>query len=171
LEGDEDSFARLYEISSRRVFQYLCRLTHNQAMAEDILLDTYTEVWRSARKFRGYSRVLTWITGIARNLTLNEFRRRKMIECEIDEEIASPPGQFSECANAEISQLLEKALDRLPAKQREALDLLFMQGMRYEDISRIMDIPVNTVKTRVFYAKEKLKNILALMGVKRSDLF
>jgi RNA polymerase sigma-70 factor (ECF subfamily) len=168
--GDEDSFSRLYEITSRRVFQYLCRLTHNKTMAEDVLIDTYTEIWRSARNFRGHSRVLTWITGIARNLALNGFRKCRMTECEIDADMTSPPEQFGECVNAEMSRLLQRACDRLPANQREALDLLFMQGMRYEEISAIMDIPVNTVKTRVFHAKEKLRSILAQMGVKKSDV-
>ena len=168
--GAEDAFKELYEATCKKVFRYLFMLTNNQQMAEDVLIETYTEVWRSAKKYKGHSKVLTWIIGIARNLAMNEFRKGRIKECEMDEDVAYPPDQFSGCVEAETSEILEKALGQLPVKHREVFDLVFLQGMRYEDISKIMDIPVNTIKTRVFYAKEKLKNILKAMGFVRDDL-
>lgn len=167
---DEDAFKELYELTHKRVFQYLYRLAGNKEMAEDIMIDTYTEVWKSARKFRGHSKVLTWITGIARNLAMNEFRRSKMKEDELDEDLAYTPDQLSGYEQTEISQILKEALNRLPVNHREILDLVFLQEMKYEDISQIINIPVSTVKTRVFYAKEKLRDILTEMGVKRDDV-
>lgn len=169
-KGDETAFETLYEMTHKTVFQYLYRISNNQHLAEDILIITYTEVWRSAGKFKGHSKVLTWIMGIARNLAMNELRRHKVEEYALNEEIANSPMQFQDATNKEISYILEKALNKLTIEHKEVLDLVFLQGMRYEDISQVIDIPVNTVKTRVFYAKERLKNILNSMGYTKDDL-
>lgn len=169
-KGNEDAFNQLYEITHGRVFKYLYRLTGNQQMAEDILIDTFTETWRSVKKYKGYSKVFTWMLGIARNLAMNEFRKRKMDEYEVDDDRAYSANQFHAFTETETSQILQEALNRLPIKHREILDLVFLHEMRYEDISQIINIPINTVKTRVFYAKEKLKSIINLMGIKRDDL-
>lgn len=170
-KGNEDAFNQLYEITHRRVFKYLYRLTGNQQMAEDILIDTFTEIWRSAKKYKGHSKVFTWMLGIARNLAMNEFKKRKMNGYEVDDRTYSDSAdQFHAFTETETSQILQEALNRLPIKHREILDLVFLQGMSYEDISQIINIPINTVKTRVFYAKEKLKSIINLMGIKRDDL-
>jgi len=139
-------------------------------MAEDMMIDTYTEVWKSAKRFRGESKVLTWIIGISRNLAMNEFRKNRIKEHELNENMMIQPEQFHNCAGAEITQILEDALTRLPNNHREVLDLIFLQEMNYEDISQIINIPVNTVKTRVYYAKEKLRDILNFMGVTKDDL-
>ncbi len=106
--------------------------------------------------------------GIARNLAMNELRRHK-IEYELDDVIASPPTQFCDYADAERAEILQESINRLPLKHREILDLVFLQGMSYEDISQVIGIPVNTVKTRIFYAKDKLKNILKSMGYTKDD--
>ncbi len=167
---DETAFQQLYELTYKRVFQYIYRLTNNQETAEDLLIDTYTEVWKSSEKFQYRSKVLTWVTGIARNLAMNEFRKGKIKTCEVDEGISHPPDQFDNHGESETTQILQEALNLLPLKHREVLDLVFLQDMRYEEISQVMNIPVNTVKTRVFHAKDKLQKILTRMKVKKDDL-
>ena len=170
-KGDAQAFEQLYEATNKRVFQYLCRFTNDRHLAEDLTMDTYAEVWKSAGRFRGHSKVTTWMIGIARNMAMNEFRKNGTIKIqELDEDITDPPEQFHACAGKETTQILAEALTRLPISHREILDLVFLQGMNYEDISKIIDIPLNTVKTRVFYAKEKLRNALRFMGVTKDDL-
>jgi RNA polymerase sigma-70 factor (ECF subfamily) len=170
-KGDAQAFEQLYETTNKKVFQYLCRFTNDRHLAEDLTMDTYTEVWKSAGRFRGESKVATWMIGIARNMAMNEFRKNGKIKIqELDEDITDPPEQFHACAGKETTQILAEALNRLPISHSEILDLVFLQGMNYEDISRIVDIPLNTVKTRVFYAKEKLRNALRFMGVTKDDL-
>jgi RNA polymerase sigma-70 factor, ECF subfamily len=170
-KGDAQAFEQLYEATNKRVFQYLCRFTNDRHLAEDLTMDTYTEVWKSAGRFRGESKVATWMIGIARNMAMNEFRKNGKIKLqELDEDITDPPAQFHACAGTETTKILAEALNRLPVSHREILDLVFLQGMNYEDISQIVDIPLNTVKTRVFYAKEKLRNALRFMGVTKDDL-
>ena len=167
---DERAFKQLYDYTHQKTFQYLFRLTGNRELAEDLLIETYTEIWKSAGKFQGRSKVHTWIIGIARNLAMNEFRKNNIKEFELDEEMPCLPNQFACSSACERSTILEKALDLLPRKHREVLDCVFLQEMGYEDISHIMGIPVSTVKTRVFYAKEKLRTVFGSMGIKKDDL-
>lgn len=169
-EGDDDAMGQLYEFTHKKVFNYLYRLTNDLQMAEDLLIATYTEVWRGAKKFQNRSKVITWILGIARNLTMNEFRKNKIVWEDMDENMSCQPEQHHNSAAAETTRLLTEALNCLPVIHREVLDLVFLQELRYEDISLIMNVPVNTVKTRVFHAKEKLSDALALMGVEKDDL-
>lgn len=170
-KGDAEAFEQLYETTHKRVFQYLCRFTNDRYLAEDLTMDTYAEVWKSAGRFRGESKVATWLIGIARNMAMNEFRKNnKMKTQELDEGMSNPPAQFHACVGTETAQILAEALNRLPISHREILDLVFLQGMNYEDISQIVGIPLNTVKTRVFYAKEKLRDALRSMGVAKDDL-
>lgn len=167
---DEHAFKQLYELTHKRVFHYIYRLTYNHHRSEDLLIETYTEVWKSAERFKCNSKVLTWIIGIARNLTMNEFRKNKIEGCEVDDEISYQPDQHSNCEHSDTSKILQTALEQLPVKHREILDLVFLQEMKYEEISEVMNIPVNTVKTRVFYAKDNLRKILTSMGMKSYDL-
>ncbi len=167
---DEHAFNQLYELTHKRVFHYIHRLTYDQGRSEDLLIETYTEVWKSAERFKCNSKVLTWIIGIARNLAMNEFRKNKIEGCEVDEEISYDPDQHSHYEWSETSRIVKRALDRLPVKHREILDLVFLQDMNYKEISEVMNIPVNTVKTRVFYAKDNLRKILTSMGMTNYDL-
>lgn len=169
-KGDEDAFRQLYDITHKRVFNYLYRLVNEQQMAEDILMETFTEVWKSAKKFRNESAGFTWMIGIARNRAMNTLRSRKTRGQSIDDHMEYPPEQVQNCTEAETSFILEQALNCLPSIHREVLDLIFLQGMTYEDVSRITRVPLNTVKSRVFYAKEKLKNTFVSMGIAKDDL-
>ena len=169
-KGNEKTFKKLYEATESNVFHYIYRLVNNQQMAEDLLMETYIRTWKSAKNYRGHAKVLTWIIGIARNLTMNEFRNRKIREDDLHKDIRFSEKQFETCRNNETSAILKDALNRLSLQHREVLDLLFLQGMRYEEIAVILDIPVNTVKSRIFYAKENLKHMFAMMGITKDDL-
>ncbi len=79
-KGDEGAFRQLYDQTHKQVYFYLYRLVHRREMAEDILMETYTGVWRCANKFKGRSRVATWMLGIARNLAMNELGKFKKHE-------------------------------------------------------------------------------------------
>lgn len=169
-KGDEDAFRQFYEFTHQRIFNYIFRLANNRQTAEDLMIDTYTEIWKSAGKFSNRSKVLTWGIGIARNLAMNEFRRGKPQACDLDDDLACGPEQFEDCSTAQRSRLLEDALGCLSIKHREILDLVFLQEMNYEDISRIIDVSVSTIKTRVFYAKEKLSAVFSNMGIEKYEL-
>lgn len=167
--GDEEAFRKLYDLTHQKVYVYLYRLVHGKETAEDILTETYTEVWRCAKKFKGYSRATTWIMGIARNLAMNELGKLKRHD-NIDNFPNLSNGVIPDPEPMDRQRLLKEAMTKLPIKHREILDLVFFHDMTYPEVSQMLDIPVNTVKTRVFYAKETLRNALSGMGVKKDDL-
>ena len=167
--GDEEAFRQLYDLTHQKVYVYLYRLVHGKQMAEDIMMETYTEVWRCAKKFKGNSRATTWILGIARNLAMNELGKFKRHD-NIDDFPNLSDGVIPDLEPMDRQRRLKEAMIKIPLKHREILDLVFFHEMTYPEVSQMLDIPVNTVKTRVFYAKETLKNALSGMGVKKNDL-
>jgi RNA polymerase sigma-70 factor (ECF subfamily) len=168
-DGDEEAFRELYDLTHKKVYFYLYRLVRGKQMAEDVLVEVYTEVWRCAGKFRGNSAVTTWIMGIARNLAMNELGKVKKHD-NIEDFPNLSNGVMPDPEPMDRQRLLKEAMIKLPIKHREILDLVFFHDLTYPEVSRMLEIPVNTVKTRVHYAKETLKNALSSMGVKKDDL-
>jgi len=169
VDGDEDAFRHLYELTHKKVFFYLYRLLKDKEASEDIMVETFTEVWRGAKNFRDESSVSTWIIGIARNLAMNELKRTRRHE-DIDNHPYIADGNITDTGAYDRRRLLRKALSNLSARHQEILNLVFYQEMDYLEVSRLLDIPVGTVKTRVFYAKKALLGILNQMGVKRDEI-
>ncbi len=168
-DGDEEAFRELYDLTHKKIYFYLYHLVHGKQMAEDVLVEAYSEVWRCAKQFKGNSAVTTWIIGIARNLAMNELGKVKRHE-DIEDFPNLSDGVMPDPEPMDRQRLLKKAMAELPVKHREILDLVFFHDLTYPEVSQMLDIPMNTVKTRVFYAKETLKNALSGMGVKKDDL-
>ncbi len=167
-KGDRDAFAILYEETSHRIKVYLHRLMQDENCIEDILVETYTQVWKNSAKFQGRAKVLTWMIGIARNLALKEIGKKKY-----HEDIADHPEIEAAGINLEAGdrkEVFSRALARLSPKHREILDLAFYQDLAYREIAQLLNISESTVKTRVFYAKASLKKALAQMGINSDDL-
>jgi RNA polymerase sigma-70 factor, ECF subfamily len=158
---DRRAFEELYNLYHRRLARFLTRLTHRYELAEEIINDTFWVVWRRAPDFRGDSQPSTWIMGIAYRKARNAFRTaartraRERLEGPVDLPAADEPVRA-----AELRDWLGHALERLPAEQRLAVELCYELGFSCEEIARIMDCPVNTVKTRLFHARAKLQKLL-----------
>jgi RNA polymerase sigma-70 factor (ECF subfamily) len=167
--GDKEAFRELYDETHKKVYFYLYRLLRGRQAAEDILIETYTEVWKCAKNFKGKARATTWIIAIARNLGMNELRRFRDHH-NIDEFPNLPDGHTQDMEQFDRQRFLKEAMLSLSIKHREILDLVFFHEMTYPEVSEILKIPVNTVKTRVYYAKEALKEVLGRMGVNRDEL-
>ncbi|RME13154.1 MAG: RNA polymerase sigma factor, partial [Aquificota bacterium] len=152
--GDQQALKTLILMYNSRLFSYAYGILQNYEDAEEAVAETFYQIWRSARNFRGDSRVSTWLFGICRNVIRNMLRknRRHPFMLEIREEDAVVE---EEIEPMEV-ELIAKALDRLPAIHREVLHLAYYEDMPYEEIARVLGVPVNTVKTRVFNAKKKL---------------
>ncbi len=170
-KGDEEAFRRLYDFTSRSVYQYIYSFVNNHETVEDLMIETYMQVWLSAKRFRGDSKVLTWIFGIARNLTMNEIKKKEYRYSELTNLESQKAEQFKLISKNESDYLITMALKKLSIKHREILDLLFIHELTYEEVAKILNIPLNTVKTRIFYAKEKLREILENMGVNKDAFF
>jgi RNA polymerase sigma-70 factor (ECF subfamily) len=134
------------------------RLTRRQDLTEEIINDTLLAVWNTAPQFRGDSRVSTWIVGIAYRRGLKTLRRRsfELVELEAGDDLAGD----DDLQTCETREWIEGALGALPIEQRMCLELAYVLGHSCEEIATITNCSVNTVKTRLFYARRKLAALL-----------
>jgi RNA polymerase sigma-70 factor (ECF subfamily) len=172
-QGDRSAFERLYSSYERRVLHYVHTLVADASLAEEIVSDTMFAVWRGAGTFASTSRVSTWIFGIARHKALDAVRRSRprQREVELDGAVTLPhPQEHPEegVLRSQTAKLTQRAMAALTREHQEILRLVFYEEQPYEEISTLLGIPPNTVKTRVFYAKQRLKEQLARLGEKET---
>jgi RNA polymerase sigma-70 factor (ECF subfamily) len=159
--GDRDAFRDLYLRYHRRLARFLTRMTHRREDAEEIINDTMWIVWQRASDFRGASRVSTWIMGIAYRRALKMIRRAVTHErAMLLEAVEGEPSHIEAVESSADRRLLECALAQLPLEQRLVLELTYYLDHSCEEIGEIMECPVNTVKTRMFHARRKLRVLL-----------
>lgn len=166
--GNKNAFRTLYNKYVRQVYSYVFKITRDNKITEEITNDVMFEVWKSAASFKGKSKVLTWIFGIAHNKTMNEIRKKTETPIDpehISREISKDAQTEELLVKKDRDELMRSALDQLSAEQRAVVELTFLQGLSYIEIAEIIDCPVNTVKTRMFYAKENLKEIFLKLGI------
>ncbi len=163
---DEGAFRELYCAFSRKLYAYVLRQLSDPAQAEEIVADTLYEVWKAPAKFRGESQFSTWLIGIARNKVLMHWRARKPDAdhddvADLAEQLPSDaPGAFEIMADQQRSAGVRTCVDKLGSDHRECVHLVFYQGMALAEVARIQQIPEGTVKTRLFHARQKLKQCL-----------
>jgi RNA polymerase sigma-70 factor, ECF subfamily len=167
--NDQEAFRMLYDVTHKKIHFFVCRIIKDTQMAEDVVMETYTAVWKGAKTFQGRSKVQTWMFGIARNLAMNTLKKKRP-EHTIDDfpQLATEGGV--DIAGLDRKAMIAKALLAISAKHREVLDLVFFQGFNYGEIADVLNTSENTIKTRVFYAKKALHQVLEKMGVNRDDL-
>ena len=158
--GDREAFRELYIAYHRRLARFLTRLTRHYELAEEVINDTLWVVWRKAGDFRGDSRVSTWIMGIAYRRALKALRSRKQALIDGVPLETEPLVAPDELGAAETSEWILLAMQKLPTEQRLALEFAYGYGHSCEEIAQIMDCPVNTVKTRLFHARARLRALL-----------
>ncbi len=168
-KGDRVSFTQLYEETSPRIRFFLIRMLGNIAVVDDVLVETYTSIWQGASRFSGKSRVLTWMFAIARNQALKEMRKNKKHK-SLDEVAEPVAPEVREHELSDQAQVIRRALLTLSGKHQQILELSFFNDLSYPEIGELLEIPVNTVKTRVFHAKKALAKSLKHMSIDRHDL-
>ncbi|HEX2492844.1 MAG TPA: sigma-70 family RNA polymerase sigma factor, partial [Steroidobacter sp.] len=163
---DRAAFRELYLAYHRRLARFLMRMTFRHDVIEEVINDALWTVWRKAAEFRGESQVSTWIVGIAYRCALKALRAAPSARTIHLEQ--SPTSEDMQ-ALAENRQWLDRALAELPFEQRMVLELSYLLGHSCEEIAAIMQCPVNTVKTRMFHAREKMRSSLPrLAGLEKS---
>ena len=160
--GDRHAFAQLYRSYFPRLVRFLDRMTRNASLIEEIINDTLLVVWQRAGSYNHTSKVSTWIFAIAYRKALKGIRSLdEPVESDADLEEADE--QLQPEAALSLQQMqhqVARALDALPHAQRTVVNLAYYHGMGYEEIAAIMDCPLNTVKTRMFNARSKLRTLL-----------
>jgi len=159
--GDEAALAELHRVFARRVFAFAAARLRDDAAAEEAVADTFFEIWRHARRFRGESQPSTWMFGIARNIVLNKLRARAPETDELDEAMPTDDlGAFDELARKELRAGILRCMEALSAAHRECLYLVFYEGLSLAEVAALQGCPENTVKTRLFHARRNIKDCL-----------
>ena len=169
-QGDRLAMQVLYGRHHVRVFRFGLRLVRDEQVAEDLISEVFLDVWRQAGKFEGRSAVSTWLLAITRFKALSALRRRKDLELEDEAALAiEDTSDDPEVAatKKDTGEALRKCLGGLSPEHREIVDLVYYHEKSVEEVAEIVGIPENTVKTRLFYARKKLAELLKAAGVER----
>jgi len=166
--GDRRAMQALYARHNVRIYRFVLRLTNDSSLAEDIVSEVFIDVWRGAEGFKVKSRVSTWMLAIARHKTLSALRRRS--DEQLDEDaaaaIADPADDAETTANnRDRSAIVQQCLSQLSALHREVLDLVYYHEKSVDEVAEIVGAPVNTVKTRMFYARKRMQTLLEAAGL------
>jgi RNA polymerase sigma-70 factor, ECF subfamily len=168
--GDRLAMQVLFARHHVRVYRFVLRLVRDESVAEDLISDVFLDVWRQAGRFEGRSQVSTWLLAIARFKALSALRRRS--DEELDDETAEAiedPSDDPEVVldKKDKSAAIRKCLEKLSAEHREIIDLVYYHEKSVEEVAKIVGIPENTVKTRMFYARKRLAELLKAAGIER----
>lgn len=172
--GDEAAFAELVDKYKQPVINMLYRTLRDATEAEDLAQTTFVQVFKSADRYRVEAKFSTWLYTIARNLCLNEIRRRsrhpaESLDATMETQEEAPARQFEDKATVgapdqllrgELTAKVEEALASLPENQRTAILLFKEQEMSYEEISKILDCSLSATKSLIHRGRETLKQKL-----------
>jgi len=162
--GSQPALEALYRRHEHRLFRYLTGLLGTDtSRAGEVTCETFYEVWQQAGRFRGDSTVATWIFGIARHKALTVLRRTRRTEGEeaLAHTAADVEDPLERLSGEQAATRVRQALEALSPDHREVLELACYQDFSYPQIAELLGCPVNTVKTRAFYARRHLERVLA----------
>jgi RNA polymerase sigma-70 factor (ECF subfamily) len=162
-EGDLQAFGELYRRYQPRLNRFLFNIVRKPQIVEEVLDDTLMVVWERADRFKGESKLSTWIFAIAYRKAMKALRRYDApIEDHGAETRQSPDANpEEEYEQARLHSLIRVAMGSLSSDHRAVVDLTYFHDLSYREIAEIMDCPVDTVKTRMFYARRHLRQHLA----------
>jgi RNA polymerase sigma-70 factor (ECF subfamily) len=168
LSNDPDACDELYTRYNRRIFNTAYKILGEESSAEDALQETLLNVYRGLSKFRGDSKVSTWISRITIKVCwgmLRKSKNKRFIELE-DEMTGDLPAKDTSFTNPlayaqleELRSLVQQTLSRMSEKQSEVVRLHDMEGNTIQEIAEIIECPVGTVKSRLFYGRQEFKAI------------
>jgi len=170
--GDREAFTELYSSYQPRLIKFCGRILKNDiALAADIADEAMIEIWRSAGSFSGKSQPSTWIHSIARFRLIGYLRKNKeLLQDESSEWLNFEDDALlpdEEIAQSERNEQIIKNIGKLSDKHREVIELVYFRELSIKDIALMLKISENTVKTRMFYARNHLKNILSSLDMKK----
>ena len=154
---DRAAFSELYRTYQPRLYGYLRRMVANAVLIDEIIDDVMFVVWTDARKFRGKSAVSSWIFGIAYRKALSALRKEGRYQAPL---VWQDNPEVAVSSNEADLELIRAGLEALSPDHRQVVELTYFCGFSYQEIADIADCPVNTVKTRMFHARRRLKVLL-----------
>jgi len=169
--GDKHAMHILFARHNVRVFRFVVRFVGDKSSAEDLVSEVFLDVWRQAGRFQGRSQVTTWLLAIARNKALSALRGRS--NEGLDEDAAAgieAPQDNPEVTlqNRQKAEILLNCLTKLSPAHREVTDLVYYHEKSIDEVAEITGLPQNTVKTRMFYARKRIAELMAAQGIDRA---
>ena len=172
--GDRAAFAELVERYKQPLFNFVFRTLRDETETEDVAQNTFLQVWKSRARYERTAKFSTWLFTIARNLCLNEIRRRSRHPAESLEETHAehddqPSRQYEDkkiflptetALHGELAQKIEEALAELPENQRTAILLCRQDELSYEEIAEVLDCSLSATKSLIHRGREMLKEKL-----------
>lgn len=168
--GERTAMHVLYARHNVRVFRFILRIVGDASVAEDLVSQVFLDVWRTAGQFEGRSQVSTWMLAIARFKALTALRNRRHEDIDQEEVLQiADTGDTPEASmdRSQTSATLRKAIAKLSPAHREIIDLVYYHEKSVEEVGQIIGIPQATVKTRMFYARKHLAELLKEAGFER----
>jgi RNA polymerase sigma-70 factor, ECF subfamily len=167
---DQRALRTLIARHQLRVFRFIVRLVRDEAVAEELTNEVFLEAWRHAKSFEGRASPSTWLLSIAHNRAVSSLRKRR--EQSWDEEKANEIADTDDdpevvAQKADKGAVMRRCLDGLSPEHREIIDLVYYHEQSITEASQVLGIPEATVKTRMFYARKRLSELLKAAGVDR----
>ncbi len=157
------AFEQLYRLYHPRLARFLDRMTRRPELIGEVINDTMMVVWKRAASFDGSSKVSTWIFAIAYRKALKALSRLDEPVEDPDEDDRTAPSESEpeqHAARAQVHARLAEAMDRLSLEQRAVMQLCYFHGIGCREVGEIVGCPVDTVKTRLFHARRRLRQLL-----------
>jgi RNA polymerase sigma-70 factor (ECF subfamily) len=170
---DQSAMEELFDRHQDKVYRFICRTFKDEGLAEDVTAETFCEVWRAAAAtFKGQARVSTWLLAIARNLAISVLRRKS--EQVLDESAALNLEDGADnpevaAAKKQRDAIVAHCLSALSAPHRELIEFFYFQDKSIAEVAQLIGIPVNTVKTRMFRARNLMGEMLKGYDIGRFD--
>jgi RNA polymerase sigma-70 factor (ECF subfamily) len=167
-KGDSNAMRMLFTRHNVRIFRFVLRLIGDNSVAEDVVSEVFLDVWRQAASFKARAQVLTRLLAIARNKAHSVLRRSSDLQ-HLEEEAV----QLKEILTGDLrivmqkkekAAILVKSLKQLSASHREIIDLVYYHQRTIDEISKIIHVPTNTVRARIFHARKRIATMLTANG-------
>lgn len=176
LAGNRSSFEELMKKYNKKIYGFIFRMVRNEEVAIELSQDFFIKIYNVLVKYNFEYKFSTWAYRICYNLVIDWVRKNQTQVDSLDDDSVSPRQMmasenyesedgFTKLAREEINEYVWKAVDAIPIKFRELILLRYLQGMKYDEIAVVTDLPVGTVKNRIFKAKEILKMEIEKDGV------
>jgi RNA polymerase sigma-70 factor (ECF subfamily) len=166
--GDRTAMHILYSRHNVRIYRFALRTVRDTTTAEDVVSQVFLDVWRTAEQFEGRSQVSTWLLSIARFKALTALRQRRHVDIDQDDvrEIADSSDTPEVLMDrSRTSVILRACIGKLSPAHREIVNLVYYHEKSVEEAGEIIGIPQSTVKTRMFYARKQLAELLKSAGI------
>jgi len=169
-DGNRTAMHILYCRHNVRVYRFILRIVRDATTAEDLVSQVFLDVWRTAGQFQGRSQVSTWLLSIARFKALTAMRQRRFEDIDQEDVRQIPDGNDTpetSLDRSDTSAILRACVQKLSPAHREIINLVYYHEKSVEEVGQIIGIPQSTVKTRMFYARKQLAELLKGAGVER----